>query len=375
MINSKPVSNNAQRFRPWMLQSRLDDWRNLLAQSYRDIDLMASEAGIDWGVLSQQLPPCGVLLKGNSVPVVTQRDRGRCAFIWHLNPDRYGNSWPCLVFMSFRHGGVHQIFHGYRWAWLAFSSGSQLAPQANLYIRQASPENERARAEQDAREAKRCLERFHSHNRQWHAATRATADHPLLSKRLCGYASADLLARLSLRSFEHSRGAGLMVRLQSYDHGHCGFQQLHAKPLDSNGRTQHLVIRQRGMKQGSFVCIHASPGHEGWPVAICEGVFTALSVALGWPGPIAIALDAGNLRPVRQMIKRSCVFFADDDTWSASNTGLLRAEQAMKPGDRLVFPRFRPAHAAERPTDFNDLLRLAGHGELLRQVRTAWPAP
>lgn len=364
------------RFIPWLRQQRLDNWQQLLIRAHDAIDQAAREAGIDWKLLRQRLPSRGLLLKGSQVPVLDASDRGRCAFVWYLNPDRYGHFWPCLVFMSFRHGGIHQIFHGYRWAWQSFKASpvsSIPEPLAAPPVRLEDKQGQQMREALEARENQRRLERFQSHCRQWHAASPATPEHPLLQKRLCGHLDSALLERLQLRTFLHPRGAGVMVRLQHYDHGHSGFQLLHAAPLDGQGRTQDLVIRQRGMKTGSFVCIHPRPGHQDWPVAICEGVFTALSVALAWPGPIAVALDAGNLPAVRAMVQRNCVFFADNDAWGARNTGLLNARQAARLGDRLLLPHFDPAHAAQRPTDFNDLLRLSGHAELLQQIRQGWP--
>jgi phage/plasmid primase-like uncharacterized protein len=73
------------------------------------------------------------------------------------------------------------------------------------------------------------------------------------------------------------------------------------------------------------------------------------------------------------MIQRPCVFFADHDAWARRNTGLLHAQQACRPGDRVILPAFAAGHADQQPTDFNDLLRLAGHSELLRQIRDGWP--
>lgn len=368
---SHPASKNAHSFANWIRQTQLNDWRHLLIQAGDEIAHMAGESGIDWNTLRQQLPACGSLLKGNRVPVLAPRDRGRNAFVWHLNTNRYGDTWPCLVFMSFRHGGVHQIFHGYRWAWLRFTSGRPLTPNqaASLPCTRSSGDDR----QRELQETRWRLERFQRHCRQWHSTEAPSPDHPLLARRLCGHASPELLGRLSLRSFHGPHGEGLMVRLLNHQHGHTGFQLLHAAPLDARGRTQELVIRQAGMKRGSFACIHATAGYEGWPVAICEGVFTALSVALGWPGPLVIALDAGNLASVRPMIQRPCVFFADHDAWARRNTGLLHAQQACRPGDRVILPAFAAGHADQQPTDFNDLLRLAGHSELLRQIRDGWP--
>lgn len=372
-MSSPPHASRGTGFRHWLREQRLDDWQRLIALADGEIAAMAEAAGIDWRVLRQQLPPHGQLLKGSATPHLAPRDRGRCAFVWHLRDDRYGNRWPCLLFMSFRHGGVHRIFHGYRWAWQRFQQAGT-APAALTPDRLPVIDSQAGQARQ-RREARWRRERFLEQNRLWHAAGRATPDHPLLVERLGGMASAELLARIDLRPLAHPRGGCLAVRLLHYEHGHCGFQQLHRQPLDASGRTQHLVIRAGGMKRGAFACIRASAGREHWPVAICEGVFTALSVALGWPGPVAIALDAGNLAAVRAMIGRPCVFFADNDAWSTANTGLRSARRASRPGDRIAFPGFAGEHHPLKPTDYNDLLRLSGIDALRRQIRSSWPEP
>lgn len=166
-----------------------------------------------------------------------------------------------------------------------------------------------------------------------------------------------------------------MLQLQHQRHGHTGFQQLYDQPLDAGGRTQHLIIRQAGLKKGACASIHPLPGHEHWPVALCEGLFTALSVALAWPGPLRVALDAYNLRPVRAAIDGPCVFFADDDRAAERHTGWHQAKAALQPGDRIVLPRFPDAGSAGDLSDFNDLHRVSGLAEVQRQVRLAWPQP
>lgn len=373
MSSDHPPAASGTGFRQWLRQHRLDDWQRLVALADSDIAAMAETAGIDWSELRQHLPPAGQMLKGSHLATLGPRDRGRSAFVWHLRDDRYGNTWPCLLFMSFRHGGVHQIFHGYRWAWLRYQQGA--APAAGITtnrFRMPVLDGLIDQARQE-REQHWRTERFHEQHRLWHQAARAEAGHPLLQARLCGHATPDLLERLDLRHIRTARGDCLAVRLLHRQHGLCGFQQLHGRPLDAGGRTQHLVIRASGMKRGAFACIRASAGCEHWPVAICEGVFTALSVALGWPGPVAIALDAGNLAAVRAMIERPCVFFADNDAWSTANTGLRSARRASRPGDRIAFPAFAGEHHPLKPSDFNDLLRLSGIDALRRQIRPLWP--
>lgn len=361
---------NPKSFRQWTKSQNLQDWQTQLAQAFDHIVAIAADAGIDWARLQHQLPVPGTLLKSGQLPVLTSKDRGRSAFVWHLNPDRHGGPWACLVFLSFRHGGVHQIVHLRRWAWDRFNIERGLALSVPSTPRpRIDAGNERAERQEQARRA----QRFALTQQRWVQASSAGADHPLLQRRLCGDANPALLARLGLRRSSDRLGEHLMIRLQHRQHGHTGFQQLHIRPLDERGRTQHLVMREAGLKNGSFTCIRATAGHEHWPVAICEGLFTALSVALAWPGPLAVTLDAYNLAHVRASIRRRCVFFADDDRAGGRNTGLRQAQAAAQAHDLIVLPCFPAGESPQSCSDFNDLHRIAGLEEVRRQVRAAWP--
>lgn len=129
------AASNTRGFLSWVQQHQFNDWCHLLACAGRDIAQMAADASIDWNSLRQAMPEPDTLLKGAGVAVIHSRDRGRSAFVWHLQPDRYSQQWPCRIFMGFRRGGVHQIFNGYRWAWLQFKRGGQrLDPSAALPI-------------------------------------------------------------------------------------------------------------------------------------------------------------------------------------------------------------------------------------------------
>jgi putative DNA primase/helicase len=369
------LSSSAQQslrkpsFLRWLQQQDLHDWRVLLSLAHAQISTMAAVAGIDWATLSLQLSQPATLLKGSGLAVLSPKDKGRCAFVWYLHQDAYGQAWPCLVFMSFRHGGIQQVFHARRWAWERFQLGGlPLRAEPPQVPRFSSVPSQAAAAQQRWRHA-----RFELQLQRWQRAAPAKISHCLLVERLCGHATAALLARLDLRQWASSFDNHLLVALRHREHGLTGFQQLHTRPLNITGRTQNLFIRAEGLKRGSFVCIRAQQGCEHWPVGLCEGLLTGLSIALGWPGPIAVALDAYNLGAVRAGIQRRCVFFADDDTWSSRNTGRLQADAARLPDDSLLAPSFGAQHDKHRPNDFNDVLKLAGVAELQRQIRRVWP--
>ena len=156
-------------------------------------------------------------------------------------------------------------------------------------------------------------QRFQKQLSRWQSALPVTSEHPLLVRRLLGLADTELLARIDLRQDTDHRGEHLLLPLRHHQHGLAGFQQLFGQALDESGRTQNMTVAEPGHMVGSLICIRARKGFEHWPVGICEGFFTGLSVALAWPGPMAIAICAGNLKPVRKNIKRACVIFADKD--------------------------------------------------------------
>lgn len=361
--------NPLSGFDRWANLTGMSSPHQLIGAAYPSLAQDACECGIDWASLQSRMPEEGTLLKGSSIPVLDRKDQWRCAFVWHLWTDRSGNQWPLLIFMSFRHGGIQRVFYGYRWAREVYFGRVPGPASSPRLQRRIVPRSEGDHASND--ESWR-MDRYRRHTRTWEDSAQASSNHTMLVARLHGLASPELLKRVDLRSVRCKGDDALMVKLLSHANGRTGYQLLHA--ASPGERKQTVVIRQSGLKRGSMVCIRAVAGHEMWPVAVCEGVFTALSVAAFWPGPLAVALDAGNLKPVRDSITRSCVFFGDDDNWSDINTGRTKVQQAMRANDRSVFPRFSQRTAAFRPTDFNDLLQHEGPGSLEEQVKEAWPS-
>lgn len=352
-------------FAHWIKQNSFDNWRHLLANVDSTLWAMAEEAGIDWQALRSALPQEGYWLKGAYLPVLSAKDKWKSYFKWYLKTDRFGRQWPCLSFNSFRHGGVSFYFDGYRWGWDKFQQGAHLSPTTNVVL----PQKKSAHLPSVVSMEQWRLKRFSSTKNQWIHSPKATVGHALLQKRLGKQLTEKLLSRIDIRS---TSAQSLMVRLQHYEHGTSGFQALYAQPQCQDGRRQDYIIQKAGMKKGSLVVIRAEQGYESWPVGICEGLFTALSVAVFYKGPIAIALDAGNLKPVRQMIKRPCIFFADNDAWKSHNTGHIAAQEATYKGDRIFLPLFDKALADKKPTDFNDLLMWQGANALKQQILAAY---
>ncbi|GAH13814.1 unnamed protein product, partial [marine sediment metagenome] len=90
---------------------------------------------------------------------------------------------------------------------------------------------------------------------------------------------------------------------------------------------------------------------------------------------VAIAFDAGNIKPVAIAIKQKypdleIVIAADNDQFKTINTGIEKAkEAALSAGCNYVFPKFRDTDT--KPTDFNDLMALEGIEEVISQLSKA----
>jgi len=127
----------------------------------------------------------------------------------------------------------------------------------------------------------------------------------------------------------------------------------------------------QGRIQGCWFELATNP--EG-PICIVEGYATGASVhqATGWS--TICAMNAGNLAAVSTAIRklhpdRTIIIAADNDQWTEGNPGLTKAKLAAKPiSATVICPHFADESIGEKPTDFNDLQRISGSGEVKRQI-------
>ncbi len=126
-----------------------------------------------------------------------------------------------------------------------------------------------------------------------------------------------------------------------------------------------------GRKQGCWFTLADAP--DG-PLCITEGYATGASVhqATGWA--TVCAMDAGNLAAVAAALRklhpdRTLIIAGDNDQFTDSNPGLTKARLAAKPvSATVIYPEFPKESLSEKPTDFNDLQRISGSGEVKRQI-------
>jgi putative DNA primase/helicase len=129
-------------------------------------------------------------------------------------------------------------------------------------------------------------------------------------------------------------------------------------------------------------CLRLGLVAAGEPILVCEGYATGLTLrmAVGKRLPVVVALDAGNLQPVVELLRglypqSLLLICADDDYMTSGNPGRDKALKAAKAVVRCqyVYPIFRRGNRATKDTDFNDLHAREGLECVRRQMRHILP--
>lgn len=177
--------------------------------------------------------------------------------------------------------------------------------------------------------------------------------HAYVQQRLTNVAAENVLSRINMRWHDNklwvpiARPGGQMVGLQSIN-----------PALKKDNKRSYVAFL--GAMKGSFVRVAPVGGLTFYPILLCEGVFTALSLALVWPGEIRAVLSCYNFAACRKHLNESVYFAHDMDVYKplVGNVGLNSAVSAAQAGDYFMTPQFLPVHQQYQPTDFNDLLCL-----------------
>lgn len=145
------------------------------------------------------------------------------------------------------------------------------------------------------------------------------------------------------------------------------------------------VIRADGSKRftrglaKTGACLRLGHVVVGEPILLCEGYATALSVrmALERRFPVFVAVDAGNLQPVAELLRslhdEPIVICADDDWQTVGNPGRHKAHLCARDviDCGYLWPQFKGATRGPKDTDFNDLHLREGLGAVRRQLLNA----
>lgn len=185
----------------------------------------------------------------------------------------------------------------------------------------------------------------------WNKAKLATNDHPYLVKKQINAHKAKIAqdGRLVIPIYDIT---GTLNSIQF---------------ISGNGDKMFLAD---GMIKGCY----SSVGKLTDTIYICEGFATACSIQEVTGCGVIIAFNCGNLSLAAQTIKKkypnkNIIIAADNDKNNPNNPGLTKAiEAARNISAKLAYPSFEGLDDSQNPTDFNDLMSLAGRYETYKQL-------
>jgi putative DNA primase/helicase len=219
--------------------------------------------------------------------------------------------------------------------------------QREAYRRKLADERARREKQEAEQHRKAAVEA----QRRWDAATPASANHPYLkAKGIKPYGirqkDDDLIVPVSV--------GGTISSLQS---------------IAADGSKK---FQPGGKIKAGFFAIPGCGEHGQRRIIIAEGFATAATIREATGHSVAVAFNAGNLKPVAESIRASCpdaqiIIAADNDHKTEGNPGLTKGKAAADAVQGvMIYPEFT---ADESGSDWNDYAAIHG----LDPVRKLFP--
>ena len=284
-----------------------------------------------------------------------------------VNGDRNPNSFYTLHLDGMPAGIFGCWKRGIKEAWCAVSTDklteAERADRDRLWKQQqAERDADRQRQQNEAAAAAAAI---------LAAAQPAPADHPYLLRKAVSAYPGVMMGGWPQRQRDNC----LLIPLRTADGLLATVQAIFPAPAALGGRDKDFL--KGGAKAGAHFVI--GDLHTADTVIIAEGYATAATLHEATGYAAVMAVDAGNLRPVAEILKKlhlkkRFIIAADNDRKEdGSNPGVKAATAAAKAVKGIVaIPSFNSPLEDDIPgTDFNDLAALRGLEAVREQIENA----
>lgn len=186
------------------------------------------------------------------------------------------------------------------------------------------------------------------------------------------YLRAKGVEAFGIRQVEVEAGKSrLVVPLRNIDGELRGYQT-----IDDDGQKRFFA----GMEKRGNFCLLGDEGKDlsQTEIVICEGYATGASIHMATGAPVAVAFDAGNLKPVAQAIREkypnaAITVCADNDHGKEQETGRNVGVEAARDAAHAVqgkvrIPIFTADEKQQGLSDFNDLHKSRGLDAAKKQL-------
>jgi phage/plasmid primase-like uncharacterized protein len=333
----------------------------ILSNHYHTLADQAEQCGINWNELHHSMTFDGRKVKHNRI-AISRKYRGKCFAVGHKWTAKDGNEYPTIVFYTNKHGGITEVFNGFREhmanrgysdAWIQ----KQMPPKIHQVEKTPIVEIEQWQ-----------IERLNNAHAAWNNAT---------TDSINDYAYKN--GSLNFEGVEVRRGIGrfgdcLMVQIFNIFGQVVGYQHIYDCNI-REGSNKDII----GQYSGGFVVIgdRSKIKNGAW---ICEGLATGLSIYHAKGNgkdtldnkrklPVIVALSADNMKKVTKSFTalgntdlRIC---ADNDPSENGNAGQFTALQcAVIAGTNKYYS---PENDGKK-CDFNDTLNFTLYNSGKNQV-------
>lgn len=285
--------------------------------------------------------------------------------VHRYNPGaQYSSKKPCwYVAHQLPSGHISANFGDWRsglnqqWnSWEESATGPFDIEAINKELEQAKQAAQKKRAEARNKAAREAQE-------LWNKINESGESHYLRSKNVDGF---------GIRYGADRYGKFIAVPMRSAAGDLRGLQRIYDQPVKSGS---NKLFGAGTWKEGSYHLIGECS--DNTPIFVAEGYATAASIHMATRHPVVVCFDAWNaikvIRSIREIYPaHDLVLAADNDQWTqAGNTGAKIAETAASLKNCFaVLPDFSGLDTSIKPTDFNDLHRVAGLDAVKTQLES-----